>query len=248
MYHSAGEAYTHLLVSVSKTYRPTAEVVCRFLEWIIQAGAVGVDHKISFRKVVRVEPRFHDGPNTFTGKGTYRMWMPSRRRPHREDLSAVSQAVALAEQEQEYDVSVESTAPPTHPPLDVGAVDKNGDWQRWEEAYYLAIRCRVRNCAVRLCPLKIGEDPNHRPVDAYIPTFDEDCAEDELDGLFEHPLPSDPILIRNAGCARFWIEFEYGKWLYPRLKNNGVDVLDQAVVNAATDIFGTAFIEACLWQ
>ena len=208
-----GESYTHLLISVSKSYRPTAQPVCQFLEQMIQTGAIGRDHEISFGKVVKDEPRTWKGPNPFTGK-MQRHRMPSRRRPRAEHLSAASQIVPLAEQEQEYDVSVVSTLPPTNPPLDIGGVDEKGTWQSWAEPYHLEICCRVRESLVRLCHLKSGEDPN--TPDFWNPKFDEDCTDDESEGFFEHPLLPSPIRIPNAGCGRFWIEFEYGKWLYPR--------------------------------
>lgn len=241
-----GESYTHLLISVSKTYRPTPQAVCQFLEQMIQTGSVGQDHKISFGKVVKAEPRSWEGPNPFTRK-MQKHRMPSRRRQRAEHLSATSQIVALAEQEQEYDVSVVGTVPPTHPPLDIGGLGKDGTWQSWAGPYHLAIFCRVRNSLVRLCYLKSGEDPNGPPHDIGIPTFDEDCAEGELDGLFVHPLSPSPIRIPNAGCGRFWIEFEYGKWLYPKLTNDSVALLDPGVTRLAAETFGTAFVEACLW-
>ncbi len=168
-----------------------------------------------------------------------------RRRPRAEHLSAASQIVPLAEQEQEYDVSVVSTLPPTNPPLDIGGVDEKGTWQSWAEPYHLEICCRVRESLVRLCHLKSGEDPN--TPDFWNPKFDEDCTDDESEGFFEHPLLPSPIRIPNAGCGRFWIEFEYGKWLYPRPKNDGVALLAPEVTRLAAETFGTAFVEACLW-
>ena len=123
---------------------------------MIQTGSVGQDHEISFSKVVKAEPRSWEGLNPFTRK-MQTHGMPSRRTQRAEHLSAASQIVALAEQEQEYDVSVVSTVPPTHPPLDIGGL-KDGTWQSWTGPYHLAICCRVRNSLVRLCYLKSGED------------------------------------------------------------------------------------------
>ena len=228
-----GKSYTHLLISTSKTYRPTAQAVCQFLQQMIQTGSVGRDHEISFGKVVKQEPRIREVQNPFTRKMQQHR-MPSRRRPRAEHLSGASQIVALADQEQEYDVSVASTVQPTNPPLDIGSVDEKGTWQSWAEPYHLEICCRVRSSLVRLCYFKQGE-------------FDEDCTEDESEGFFEHPLLPSPVRIPNAGCGRFWIEFEYGKWLYPRPKNDGVALLAPDVTRLAAEIFGTPFVEACLW-
>jgi hypothetical protein len=241
-----GESYTHLLISVSKTYRPPAQAICHFLERMIQTGSAGQDHKISFGKVVKSEPRSWEGLNPFT-REMHKHTMPSRRRQRAEHLSAASQIAALAEQEPEYDVSIVSTVPPTHPPLEIGGIEKDGTWQAWTAHYHLGIHCRVRNSLVRLCYLKSGEDPNGPLPEIWIPMFDEDCSEDELDGFFEHPLSPSPIRVPKAGCGRFWIEFEYGKWLYPKLKNDSVVLLDLDVTRLATETFGTAFVEACSW-
>jgi hypothetical protein len=98
---------------------------------------------------------------------------------------------------------------------------------------------------------KPGENPNapltEEDLTNVMPEFDVDCGEDERDGLFVHPEAPNGILIPNAGCGQFWVEFEYGKWLYPRLKGRSVNLLSPAVTNLATKIFGAQFIEACSW-
>ena len=85
-------------------------------------------------------------------------------------------------------------------------------------------------------------------ADVFISVFGEDFAEDESDGFFEHPLSPSPIYVAGASCARFWIEFEHGKWLYPRLRNGSVAALDQNIIDLATEVFGTTFVEACSWD
>jgi len=236
------ESYTHLLISTSKTHRPTAQAVCQFLEQLIQTGLVGQDHAISFSKVVKAEQRYWEATNPFTGKFE-RHRMPARRMQHAKPVPAASQILALAEQEREYDVSVVSTVPPTNPPLEIGSVGEKGTWQSWTGPYHLKIGCRVRASLVCLCVLT---DPC-LPPDIEAPTFDEDCADDWTDGFFEHPLLPSPKRIRNAGRGRFWIEFEYGKWLCPRLKNDGVALLAPGVTRLAEETFSTGFVEACLW-
>ena len=170
--------------------------------------------------------------------------MPSRTMPHPERLADTSAIVALAECEPEYDVLIVSRRPPRSPPLNVGRVDPNGDWRPYEGAYYLEISCRVRNSPVRLCSLNVANDTG----DAGPSLFDEDCGEDDLDGFFIHPESPTAIRIPNAGCGQFWIEFAYGKWLYPRLHNDRLALLNEEVRSLATATFGTAFIEACSWH
>ena len=116
----AGEAYTHLLIAASKTFRPTPRAVSHFLEQVIETGSVGLDREIIFRKVLKGEPGFSLGtPNPFTGRTEHKR-LSTRTMRHSERLTDTSQIVGLAETEQEYDVSVVSHARPGNPPLDVG--------------------------------------------------------------------------------------------------------------------------------
>jgi len=243
------ESYTHFLISASKNYRPTPQAVCQFLEQIIQAQMVGSDHRIEFARITKVEPRYREVRNPFTGE-TVKRKAPPRMRSKREVVPSTSNAAQLAEQEREYDVAVVSTSAPTKSPLDIGCI-KNGIWQAWTEPYHLEIRCCVREALVRLSFFKPGENPNAPLTDEFIanytPKFDEDCGEGDQDGLFVHPEAPNGIHVPNAGCGMFWIEFEYGKWLYPRLKGDDLALLAPAVTDLARKTFGTDFIEACSW-
>jgi hypothetical protein len=238
----AGEEYTHRLIAISKSYRPTAGIVSHFLAQVIDAGATGPDHYIEFRKVVKAEPTYYSVPNPFTGKQDRRR-MRTRRKPNEQRLDNALQLVDLAESELEYEVSVISSLPPANPPLDVGSPDKDAGWRRWEGAYHLAIRCCVRDSVVRLSQLSNAEGK----YDLESPSFDDDCAEGELDGLFVHPESPIVIPITGAGSGRFWIEFEYGKFIYPRLGTAGLSLLRDGVRRLAMENFETPFVEACSW-
>ncbi len=246
------ETYTHLLIPTSKICRPTAKSVSLFMEQIILTGSIGQDNHISFAKVAKVEPRFQEARNPFTGE-ILKMTVPSRRTEKAQRLSAASQIVVIAEQEQEYDVSITSELLPANRCLDVG-VSNGGTWRPWKtEPFHLDIRCRVRGSVVRLCQFQPGDHPNAPFSDSakmmdFTPRFDEDCTEDEQDrGLFIHPEAPNGIHIPKAGCGRFWVEFEYGNWVYPRMKNDSVAPLDPSVTRLAAEIFGTSFVEACSW-
>ena len=131
-------------VKLSERQR-TPRAVSHFLEQVIETGSVGLDREIIFRKVVKGEPGFSLGtPNPFTGR-TERKRLSTRTMRHSERLTDTFQIVGLAETEQEYDVSVVSRARPAIPPLDIGRPDAGNGWRRWEGAYYLEIRCRVRD-------------------------------------------------------------------------------------------------------
>ena len=46
----------------------------------------------------------------------------------------------------------------------------------------------------------------------------------------------------------FWIEFNYGKFIWPQHRNGAIDVLSEGVVKTVDDIFGITFVQACDWK
>lgn len=129
----------------------------------------------------------------------------------------------------------------------VGYVEDN-DWKAIDGAYHLEIRCRVRANVVRLDMLD-SEDDLHRPPDFanYRPNRDEDCSPaDYPDGLYVHP-EIGAFKVPHAGCGMFWIEFNYGKFVFPRLKEGSVNVLADSVVVLARTVFDRDFVQVCNW-
>jgi hypothetical protein len=117
-----------------------------------------------------------------------------------------------------------------------------------EGPYHLEIRCRVRSHIVKLSQLR-SEEELDRPLDfanLSALTFDEDCNAEETEGIFVHP-DIGPFRVANAGCGKFWIEFKYGKFIFPRLQDGKVDLLDALIVNRARTLFSIDLVQACSW-
>jgi hypothetical protein len=51
------------------------------------------------------------------------------------------------------------------------------------------------------------------PNDQSVPDFGEACAVESKNGIYSHPWTGEVIEVPDAGCVRFWIELEFGKWL-----------------------------------
>jgi hypothetical protein len=239
-------SYTHLLIPLSAEYRPDAGAIAKFVQEIIDQSYIAPGPKIAFAKVVKGTPGVRQVPNPFNGK-TLSLKMPSRRVDRPQQLADLTQITGLATDQPEYDVWVECVGVPRNPPLDIGHVE-NGAWKKTNDPYHLEIRCRVRARIVRLYSLRSEEALHGPPASAtFEPIFtDEDCDLDEHDGLFVHP-EIGAIRIPNAGCGTFWIEFNYGKFVFPRVKDKGVNLLEESIVNLATATFGTDFVQACSW-
>lgn len=237
--------YTHLLIPLSPEYRPEPDAVALFVQGIIENGNVPSPFTISFSRVTKGEPRVRKLRNAMTGE-TIDIRGPSRRNEQPLTLSRPPQIIERAAEQQEYDVTIEGEGAASARPCVVGYVENN-EWNPMAGPDHLEIRCRVRSNIVRLFSLK-SEDDLHKPLDFanYKPRLHEDCSIDEREGIFEHP-ETGAIRIPNSGCGKFWIEFNYGKFLFPRLKNNGVNVLDDSILMMAKKAFGCDFVQGCLW-
>jgi hypothetical protein len=237
--------YTHLLIPRSPEYRPEPDAVAAFGREIINNGNVASPFTISFSRVSKEPPRERKMRNPTTGE-TIIIRGPSRRRDQPQALSTSSQIIDHAAGQREYDTAISGEGIPAAPPFVVGYVE-NDTWKPMASAYHLEICCRVRSNIVRLYSLE-SEDDLHQPPDFtnYKPRFGEDCSIDEREGIFVHP-ESGAIRIQHAGCGTFWIEFKFGKFIFPRLRDNGVNVLDDSVVTLARNAFNCDFVQACDW-
>jgi hypothetical protein len=55
------------------------------------------------------------------------------------------------------------------------------------------------------------------------------------------------IEVAGAGCARFWVEFELGKSLFPPFDRGDLEFLDPGIVAGAERLFGVGFAQGCHW-
>ena len=80
--------------------------------------------------------------------------------------------------------------------------------------------------------------------------FDEPFAGTDRTGYFTDPYDLETIEVPEAGCARFWIEFELGNSVFPpeeAFRRSRLDLLDPAVLAMATDAFGITLVQGCSW-
>ncbi len=82
--------------------------------------------------------------------------------------------------------------------------------------------------------------PNIRNV----PLFGTPCGPDDDLGIFPNPWTGEAVEVPHAGCARFWIEFEFGKLIYPKVGKN-FEFLSSSIVAEAEQCFRTKFVQGC---
>ena len=238
-------SYTHLLIPESPEYRPRSEAVADFARGIVE-HYLGKSAHASFSPVTKGDSKVRKMVNPISGE-TLQFNGPPRSREKPLVFSTVPELVTLAESYPEYDLSIVPSDSPIRPPLLIGYVESD-QWQPMEGNYHLEIRLRIRSTSVFISRFKSEQDVD-RPLDFKnlpSPRFDEDCTTSATKGVFVHP-ESGPFTLPYGGCGRFWIEFNYGKSIFPRLVDESVRILDDETLTFAQETFAIAFVQACNW-
>lgn len=63
-------------------------------------------------------------------------------------------------------------------------------------------------------------------------------------GFVRNPRAGAIMEVPKAGCARFWIAFEFGKFLTPQMRDT-LDLLAPCIVKSAQEYFGVSFVQGC---
>jgi hypothetical protein len=110
----------------------------------------------------------------------------------------------------------------------------------YEEHYICTVRCELRPEAVSTSAWDVEAGPNKRDV----PAFGSACTNGVRNGIFPNPWTGDVIEVADAGCARFWIELEFGKFIYPQVTDS-LDLISPAILLGVEQCFRTKFAQGC---
>ncbi len=217
------EQYLHTLISSDPDFSPTPEQVAQFLKGLSALGAAPLNPTLL---VLKHSGRFRSFKNPVTGESKS---IPAYDRVVLQSNSEVASAIGLAQQ---YFVSLDGQGPPNIPPFPLYDLEGSA----FTEDYGLIVRCCLRPEPVSMSDLGDQRTVSERP------RFGEVCAPHNTTGLFSHPVTNQVIEVPNAGCARFWVEFEFGKWLLPKIENS-LEILDPTIARLATGTLGVTFVQ-----
>jgi hypothetical protein len=130
----------------------------------------------------------------------------------------------------DYDVMVSGQGPAKVPPFKLYATTDSES--EFKGTYSYEVRCRLRAEAVSTC-----EEP----------PFGSPCSSQRQNGIFRHPNTGATIEVPSAACARFWIEFQFGKWLLPKI-DRSLNLLEPSILASAIEHFGAGFVEGCICE
>jgi len=120
----------------------------------------------------------------------------------------------------EYSVALDGQGPPNVPPFPVYA-----DGTEFTGKYGFVVRCCLKSKAVSMSA-----------------PHENDSSGNSGNAVFYHPRSGKTIKIRGTGRARFWVEFEFGKWLLPKIEDSP-NILETAIPALAQKSFGLDFTQ-----
>jgi hypothetical protein len=214
--------YTHTLIPDKVDFAPEPEQVRAFLDGLMKLGAAPSKATIMVAKLSGESRSF---VNPFTGKSES---FASRKGTKVKDSSGIPKAlVGLSD----FDVTITGKSPTKVAPFEFD----------FKGTYDFIVRCCLRPEVV-----STSDWHDEVPIKQKVAFFGKPCSEKDRKGIFIHPDTLKIIEVPKAGCARFWIEFEFGKMLFPKI-NKSLDLIEPAIVEVAKQQFGVNFIQGCRW-
>jgi hypothetical protein len=216
------EQYVHTLIPQDAQFCPSPEQLTRFVDGLSKLGAAPLDAEF---RIIRPSGRVRSFTDPLTGE--------IRTIPRKETiaLDGAANLDRIISALDQYVFAMEGHGPPSLPafPLYVNGAP-------FEDTYGFSVHCCVEAKPVSISDL--GDEEARSDV----PFFGQPCGEQRGNALLRHPLTSVPIEVANASSARFWIEFEFGKWLLPKI-GDSLDILNPAIAHLASQCFGVTFTQ-----
>ena len=226
---SGMEQYIHTLIPVDSSFVPAAGRVGEFFETLV---SVFHYQMVASRRApagpVVMKPT--DSFRTFTLPSGEVISRPQRSSERPESLAAIAGFIEGAEH---YTIQLPGQWQPEHRPIDLFRTNTRA---LFEDVYLCTASCELRPKAVSTSAWDLEAGPNIRNV----PMFGSDCESEMGVGIFPNPWTGEVIEVEHAGCARFWIEFEFGRFIYPKM-SKGIEAFNPAIVAVAEKCFYTRF-------
>jgi hypothetical protein len=247
-----GMSYGHTLVPQQIDYQPAPSQVAKFFSALVELGAAPVNPQLQARTHVE-RANWTDRSIFFSDPRTgERLRLPR----YVADIGSVPEIPSLLEGLDDYNMRIYGEGPPK---LSALAFESQFELS----SYVFEIDCCLRPEVVstshfdkderlffgipikRWLKLPVSEKKRRwraRKVEG----FSSPCPQTHTIGFFTSPTTGDTIEVPGAGCARFWIQFEFGKWFFPQVTNS-LDLLPLPIIRAAEESFEIRFSQGCHW-
>jgi hypothetical protein len=211
--------YTHLLIPVNRDFTPTAVQVANFLQQMESLGALPKKPALVLTKDLG---NVIVGRNPQTGES---FTVSKRDRFPIGNLADVFQELTKLE---DYEVILTGEGPAALPPFEIWAISVDG-FNPHTKPYAYEIKCSLRKA-----PISMTDYPG----------IGTPCSSAENLAIFHNRITGANIRVRDAACARFWVEFNLGSWLFPNITDS-LAILPPSIVDVAQSCFSIAFAQGC---
>jgi|SRR5579862_2572354 len=239
------EIYGRTLVPELIDFAPRPQQVAAFLDGLVKLGGAPL------RATLRIgKPGLRAGFNALTGETLAISAHRYTTVGTDADLSAA--LVGL----DDYNVQISGEGPPSLPPFPLWQdvqppTGEKGLESQDDECRMIAFDSEktygfMVQCCLRAEVVSTSDRHEVAPLGRQMPAFGQPDKSRNRIGVFHHPCTNRIIEVPGAGCARFWIQFEFGKWLFPKIEDS-LNLLDPSIVKLAKTSLGTDFLQGCYW-
>lgn len=222
------EQYIHTLIAANSLYTPEPSQVADFMSSLVERHGFNTSSSTTFRpglRVVKPSGQMRSIKNAFTGEVVQ---IPGRDIVSLDDPSDFATALNRLEH---YDAVGSGEWKSGFEPFEL----LNTDEMLFREKYYTDVVCSLRQepVSTSCMDFKVEND---------LPPFGEASPAANEVGLFTNPWTDQTIEVPDAGRARFWIGFEFGKFLLPRIAAS-FELMKPSILREAEDCFRTKFVQ-----
>jgi hypothetical protein len=226
------EMYVHLLIAADPGFTPNVFDVASFFDQLqTEFGFECIRSKKDWMPGLTL---FTSAERALTMKDSYTGEERSMKVPKTIELEKSSEIPSLISGEPKYGVRMSGRWPPNKPPIHLLLTDGT--------SFDQGLVCFV-GCFQTAAPVCTGDWRGAEGSGAPEFVFGDQKGPIQPNGVFTNPWTGQRVEVPGAGSARFWVEFQFGKWLFPRINDN-FDILSPALVATVEKCFGIAFIQA----
>lgn len=219
------EQYSHTLIASPSKARPSGRQVQNFLSAMIEQKVVPGRPSMTLR-VPTDQTREYPIINPLTGQNL-RVEIKDQKR-----INSVGEVASAVEALRDYELELAGVGKPRIAPLFI-------DFKR---PYHVGVTCIVHSQPRSTSNLH--ETPG---VQLKAIPYGHACTEIPDRGYFTNPYTLEIIEVPGAACASFWIQFELGKFLFPEITDDSLELLNPVIVEEAKSAFQMRFVQGCYW-
>ncbi|MGH9590272.1 MAG: hypothetical protein ACRD25_07740 [Terracidiphilus sp.] len=227
------EQYIHTLISADSEFAPESAQVASFFDLLVSQfkfSPISGQRWLPGLVVRKPSEKVRWGTDPMTGE---KISVPAQDRLNLERFEDIPASI---EGSAHYTVAQSGQWAGEERPVDLLGTDG----VPYEGSYICTVSCELRPEAVSTSAWDVEAGPLTRNV----PAFGSVCTNAVRTGIFPNPWSGEVIEVANAGCARFWIEFEFGKFMYPKVTDS-FQVLSPLILSGAEQCFRTKFAQGC---